>query len=87
MAIKSFRTAVNPATYTKVGDNVTVFSVTEELVRKMRSVVTDVGDAAPDAAEVNYIPWDEFYTRSGLAAADVWVLSPEGDGFVYGESE
>lgn len=87
MAIKTFRTQVNGSTYVKVGSNVTVFAMTENKVGLLRTVVTDVGDPAPDVSETNYIPWDTTYARSGLSAADIWVLSPDFITFVYGEAE
>ena len=85
MAVRTFRTEVNGSAYVKVGSNVTTFAMTETKVGLLRAVVTDVGDPAPSIDEPNFIPWDVTYSRSGLPAADIWVLSPDFVTFVYGE--
>lgn len=86
MAIRTFATAIDDTGYTKVGSNVTIFSATEELVGKIRVVVTDVGDAAPAIGEVNYVPFDSNYTRNA-DAVDIWMYSPLGAATIYGESQ
>jgi len=85
MAIRSFATAINDTTYTKVGDNVTAFSVSENYVGSILVVVTDPGDSAPSASEENRIPVDGSYERY-LSAADIWIKTPSGTTTIYGEA-
>lgn len=83
MAIRSFATEINDTTYTKVGDNVTSFSVMENYVGSILVVVTDPGDSAPSADEANRIPLDGNFPYNG-DAADIWMLCPSGTTTVYG---
>lgn len=46
-----------------------------------RVVVTDVGDGAPAASEVNYIPFHGGYARNA-DAVDIWMMSPDGNATV-----
>lgn len=86
MAIRSFATAITGTEYTKVGSNTTVFSATEELVGKLRVVITDVGDATPAAGEANFVPFDNLFRYEG-AACDIWMISTKGPTTVYGVAE
>lgn len=83
MAIRTFATAINDTTYTKVGDNVTTFAATENRVGSVLAVVTDVGDSAPAADEANHVPFDGEFNYSGTAA-DIWMISPNGSTTIYG---
>lgn len=83
MAIRTFATTINDATYTKVGSNVTVFAAQENYVGSVRVVVTDVGDSAPSASEDQHIPLDGLFKYEGIAA-DVWMISPKGATTIYG---
>lgn len=86
MAIRTFATAIDDTAYTKVGDNVTIFAATEELVGKVRVVVTDPGDSAPAAGETNFVPFDNNYSRNA-DAVDIWMYSPRGAATIYGEAQ
>lgn len=86
MAIRSFATAINGTTYTKVGSNTTVFAGQEFLVGLIRAVVTDVGDSAPAAAEANHIPFDGLFRYEG-SACDIWMLSTGANTTIYGIAE
>lgn len=83
MAIRTFATEINDATYTKVGDNVTKFSISENYVGSIRVIVTGVGDSAPAAGETQYIPLDGLFKYEG-DACDVWMISPNGTTTIYG---
>ena len=74
MAIRTFATTINDATYTKVGDNVTSFSISENYVGSVKVVVTDTGDGAPDIDEANHIPIDKGYERYSDAASQRGAL-------------
>ena len=86
MATRTFSVSIGDTAYTKVGSNVTIFSATEELVGKVRVVVTDVGDAQPNIGETNYNPFDGEYER-GADAVDIWMYSPLGLTTIYGEKQ
>lgn len=86
MAIRTFATEINDAAYTKVGDNVTIFTGQENYVGSVKVVVTDVGDPAPAADEANHIPFDGTYSRNA-DAVDIWMISPNGDTTIYGEAQ
>ena len=84
MVTRTFREQITDSAYTKVGDNVTMFSVVESAVGEVRVVVVDVGDTAPAVAETQYIDFDGFYTRNA-DAVDIYMLSPDGTTYVQGE--
>lgn len=84
MVIRTFATTINDATYTKVGDNVANFSISENYVGSIKVVVTDTGDPAPAISEANHIPIDKGYERYS-DAADIWMATPSGTTTVYGE--
>lgn len=86
MAIRTFATEINDTTYTKVGDNVTVFAAQENYVGSIRVVVADVGDSSPAADETQFIPLDGLYSRNA-DAVDIWMISPNGTTTIYGEGQ
>jgi hypothetical protein len=83
VAIRTFATTINDAAYTKVGDNVAIFTAIENYVGSVRVVVTDVGDPAPASDEADHVTLDGMF-KWNADAVDIWMISPKGETTIYG---